>query len=437
MNTNKFFLKAKEKGIEVSELKMRKTSSTTISVFRGEIDENEVSTESSIVARGIYNGKISSVSTEKTSDESIDYLLDNIISNAKLIEKKEEPNIFKGSEKYHKKNVYSKALEDWSTEDVIKTLFEIETKLKAVDSRVSDVQVAFSKTEEEKQLLNSYGLKLKNKSNFFYIYTSVYMQVGGVTKDEGKIVFGTDPKIINVDEIVKELVEKVSPKFDAIDLKTGKYKGVLSNDCVSSLLNALISNASSEETQKHSSLFEGKVDQKIVSSKITVLEKPLEKNCFFTYFDDEGVATVNKEVVKKGVLKTLFYNLETAKKENRESTGNGYGSSRIGVSTVNLYLKPGKSSEEELFKKINNGVYITSINGLHAGLNSMSGDFSLQAEGYLIKDGKLDKFLNLFTVGGNLFKLFNDVVAVGNNSKLFTSSTNCPSVAFKNLKISS
>lgn len=65
MNTNKFFLKAKEKGIEVSELKMRKTSSTTISVFRGEIDENEVSTESSIVARGIYNGKISSVSTEK------------------------------------------------------------------------------------------------------------------------------------------------------------------------------------------------------------------------------------------------------------------------------------------------------------------------------------------------------------------------------------
>lgn len=437
MNTNKFFLKAKEKGIEVSELKMRKSTSTSISVFRGEIDENEVATESSITARGIYNGKISAVSTEKTSDESIDYLLDNIILNTQLIEKKEVPNIFKGSEKYHKKNIYSKALEEWSTEDVLKTLFEIESKLKAADPRVSDVQVAFAKTEEEKQLLNSYGLKLKNKSNYFYIYVSVYMQVDGVTKDEGKMVFGTEPKIVNVDEIVKELIEKVSSKFDAINLDTGKYKGVLNNESVASLLGALISNASSEETQKHSSLFEGKVDQKILSSKITVYEKPLEKNCFFTYFDDEGVATTNKEVIKNGVLKTLFYNLETAKKENRESTGNGYGKSRIGVGTVNIFLKPGKSSEEDLFKKINNGVYITSINGLHAGLNSKSGDFSLQAEGYLIKDGKLDKFLNLFTVGGNLFKLFNDVVAIGNNSKLFASSTNCPSIAFKNLKISS
>ncbi len=437
MNTNKFFTKAKEKGIEVTELKITKSTSTSISIFRGKIDDNSISSQSKILARGIYNGKMGVVSTEKTSDDSIDYLLDSIISGATLIEKEEEPNLFKGSEKYHKKNIYSKELENWSTSDVLKIMFELESKLKEKDSRVSDVEISFAKEEEEKQMLNSYGLKLKNKTNFFYIYASVYMKEGDVVKDEGKIVFGTNPSDVKVDEIVDELINKVSSKFNAITIDTGKYKGVISNDSVASLINALISNVSSEETQKHSSLFEGKVNQKVLSSKLTVLEKPLEKNCFFTYFDDEGVATYNKEIIKNGVLKTLLYNLETAKKEGTTSTGNGYGRSRIDIGTVNLTIKPGKASEEELFAKIENGVYITSIQGLHAGLNSKSGDFSLQAEGYLIKDGKLDKFLNLFTVGGNLFKLFNDIIAVGSNSKLFTSSTNCPSIAFKNLKISS
>ena len=104
---------------------------------------------------------------------------------------------------------------------------------------------------------------------------------------------------------------------------------------------------------------------------------------------------------------------------------------------MNLYLKPGRLSEEELFKKIKNGVYITSITGLHAGLNPNSGDFSLQAEGYEVVDGKIAKPLGLITVGGNLVDVFKDVLAVGNNSKLLVTAITTPSIAIKNLKVSS
>ena len=87
--------------------------------------------------------------------------------------------------------------------------------------------------------------------------------------------------------------------------------------------------------------------------------------------------------------------------------------------------------------KIKNGVYITDISGLHAGLNADSGNFSLQSEGYLIKDGKKDSPLTLITIAGNLFNLFNDVIALGNDSKLTLSSNTVPSIAVKNIAVNS
>ena len=109
----------------------------------------------------------------------------------------------------------------------------------------------------------------------------------------------------------------------------------------------------------------------------------------------------------------------------------------MGISFSNIVLKPGKLSQEELFTKIKNGVYITDINGLHAGLNPESGDFSLQSEGYHVVDGKKAGPLTLITIAGNLFKVFNDVIAVGNDHKLTLSSNDVPSLAVKNIAVNS
>jgi PmbA protein len=169
---------------------------------------------------------------------------------------------------------------------------------------------------------------------------------------------------------------------------------------------------------------------------VTVEDKPLGKTIFARWFDDEGVATYNKAIIKNGVLQTYLYNLTTAAKENRESTGNGSGAgSKVGTSPWYLEMKPGKLSQEELFKEVGNGVYITEVSGLHAGLNPQSGNFSLQSTGFLIKDGKKDRGLDLITVSGNLVKLFQDVQLVGNDSKEFIGGK-YPSVVVKTIGVS-
>ena len=91
---------------------------------------------------------------------------------------------------------------------------------------------------------------------------------------------------------------------------------------MTSLLKAYIGHAEAEEVQKKSSLFIGKLGQKIASKKITIEDKPLAKNVFARWFDDEGVATYNKPIIKNGVLQTYLYNLTTAAKDGVQTTGN-------------------------------------------------------------------------------------------------------------------
>ena len=99
-------------------------------------------------------------------------------------------------------------------------------------------------------------------------------------------------------------------------------------------------------------------------------------------------------------------------------------------------MTPGRKTQEEFFKEIGDGVYITEVSGLHAGLNSRTGNFSLQSTGFLVKDGKIDHPLDIITVSGNLVSLFNSISSVGSDSKEFISGTSCPSVIVKKLVVS-
>ena len=69
-------------------------------------------------------------------------------------------------------------------------------------------------------------------------------------------------------------------------------------------------------------------------------------------------------------------------------------------------------------------------------MNPLSGDFSLQASGYRIEDGKITTPVNLITIAGNIFKMFNDIAEVGGDVYVTPSGISTPSVVIKSLAIS-
>jgi len=438
MNSNKFFLKAKEAGISVAELTLNSVTNLSFSLFHKELDNYTMSSQTSIKARGIYNGKLGFAYSEDVTKNNVDFLINAIKSTASLIEKTEEPLIYKGSEKYHKKIVYNKDLALVPTEEKLKKLHELEEFTYSLDKRISDVECGYEETDNAKEFSNSYGLKLKERSNYYYYYLQVVAKDGEEVKNDFELYLDSDFSKFNLEELAKKAVKNAVAKFHGQPIVSKTYKAVLDSDVVSSFIGALLnSHTSAEEVQKGTSLFTGKLNQELFSKKLTVEEKPLEKSVFFNYFDDEGVATYNKKIIDKGVLKTYLYNLETAKKDGVNSTGNGYAQgAKMGISSINLTVKPGKLTKEQLFAKIKNGVYISSVTGLHAGLNPKSGDFSLEAEGFKVVDGKQAEPLTLITVAGNLMSVFKDVIAIGSDYERKTSSVGAPSIAIKGIKVS-
>ena len=160
------------------------------------------------------------------------------------------------------------------------------------------------------------------------------------------------------------------------------------------------------------------------------------------HFDAEGSPTYCKKIVEKGVLNTLLYNLKTAHKAGKTTTGNasksGYTAS-VRVRPFTMYIEGGALTEDALLAKAGNGVYITALEGLHSGTNAVSGDFSLQSAGYLIENGKKTKPVKSFTIAGNFFDLLKSIDSLSNNIETgvptgFTSFAS-PDVLIKNMSV--
>ena len=438
MRYDKFFALAKEAGIEEAELYIGESFSLSFSLFHSEVDNYSSNKSMTILARGIINGKFGTATCDSWSNEHAKYLVNEIVQNAKVIENEDPAVIFEGSPKYKKINTFNRELESISIDEKMKKLYELEAAIKGGDPRVIEVGgVEYSESAESVTIMNSKGLKLAQKSNYFVYVGQAVAKEGTQVKSGYELFLDNDFSKLDIQKLAKEVVENTVNQLGGEACESNTYKAVLSPDVVKAFLSFYVGNADAEEVQKRSSLFIGKLNEKVASSKITIEDKPLQRNLFSRWFDDEGVATYNKAIIKNGVLQTYLYNLTTAAKEGVESTGNASrGGSKMGISTFFLQLRPGKKSQEELFKEVGDGVYITDVSGLHAGLNPQSGNFSLQSTGFLIKNGKKDRGLDVITVSGNLIDLFKDVLEVGNDERIFPSGVACSSLLIKKIVVS-
>lgn len=434
---DKFFALAKESGLQEVELYISENHNLSISLFHGEVDNYSDNNGYSIIARGILNGKCGSASCDVWNADKAAYLVKEIVANARVIENEDPMFIFKGSDKYQKVSTFNKALEEVTPEQKMAKLRALEKAVKEGDPRVIEVaSTDYNQISEKVTIINSNGLNLTQKSNYFYALAQCVAKQGEQTKSGYDLFFSNDFNAFNPEEVAKKIVETTVNQLGGEACESRKYKAVLHPDVVTSLLRTYVGHANAEEVQKQSSLFIGKIGQKIASKKVTIEDRPLQKNVFSRWFDDEGVATYNKPIIKNGVLQTYLFNLTTAAKAGVQTTGNGYGGGKKGVSSTFLFLKPGKKSLEQLFEEVGDGVYITDVSGLHAGLNPQSGNFSLQSTGFMIENGKKGKPLDLITVSGNLLEIFADVLEVGNDVKLSPSGVSAQSLLIKKIAVS-
>lgn len=437
----KLFTKAKSYGFSECEIFYYFSKNTSISIFKGELEKFQNNSSCGISFRGIFNGKMGYSYTECISNKSIDRLVNQAMQNAQIITSKDQEFIYEGSPEYPNIKNFYQNIENVTTDDMLKKCLEMEGTVLAYSSLITSCNsCSITKTSTETFISNTKGLNLTDKSNTIISYISA------IAKDRGQLKTFSDFNISfdfnNFDhiEFAKSVAKGATSYLGATTIKSGSYNTVIENRCFADLLEGFSSNFYAENVQKGFSLLKGKLGEKIASPKITIIDAPLlEKAYCSSTFDSEGVACFNKEVIKNGVLKTYLYNLKSANNDNVKSTGNGFKSSykaTTSTSTTNFYIESSDTSLTEVLNKAVNGVFITNLSGLHSGINSISGDFSLLAEGFNIKDGKLDTPLEQITIAGNFYDILKNIQLISNDLKFNSSSIGSPSIFVGKLSIS-
>lgn len=437
---NILFAKAKDEGFSEYEIYYSERKSFSVNIYKEQIEKYQNSETSGFGFRGIYNGKMGYYYSETVDESIIPEVISTAKINAKLLENDEKEFIYEGSSKYPDLDLYNTNLNKLTANDKIDLALKMEKAAYTYDKRITAVNTSLINTGDSSvYIANSKGMELSDKQNYAVAYIGIMAQENNSIKESGEIWIGNDISSFNPIELANTAGKKVINSLCGTSVKSNTYKTIIKNEVVADMLQVFSSAFLADNVQKGFSLLSGKLGEKVYSSKITICDYPLLDNGYATTpFDSEGVASYNKNVVENGILKTYLYNLKTANKDGVQSTGNGFKSSfrgTVGVRTTNFFIQNGITEFEDLLSDINNGLLITDVAGLHSGANSISGDFSLAAEGFLIENGKITAPVEQITIAGNFYNLLSDVKDIGNDLKFNSSAIGSPSLAFDSIQV--
>ncbi|WP_160687153.1 TldD/PmbA family protein [Clostridium sp. C2-6-12] len=434
------FKEAKDSGFEECEIYYADSENLSLNIYEGEVEKYKLTNAFGLSFRGKVNGKMGYSYTEILDEDAIKTLVNNAKGAALAIENEDIQFIYEGDKEYKEINSYKKELDHVKPDELISLALEMEKECKKQCDKVVNFQgcgIVYGKSTYG--IINSKGLNLKNERNSLTAYVVPIVEDNNQKYDGMGYVLAKTVQDIKPMDLAKQGLEEAIAKIGAKSIPSGKYKIIINNEAMVSLLGTFSGIFNAEQAQKGLSLLKGKEGEVIASDIFTLIDDPhLEDGLGTTSFDDEGVATYTKEIVTNGKLNTLLYNLKTAHKAGVKSTGNGFkGSyaSTVGVSETNFYIKPGEKSFEELCEEVKEGLIITEFAGLHSGASSVTGDFSLAAKGFMIENGKKSFPVEQITVAGNFFTLLKDIEEVGSDLKFPMSSIGCPSIVVKELSV--
>lgn len=414
---NTIISEAESAGINEYELYYSTAESVNVEAFKHEIKEFGSSLDGGVCFRCIVNGRMGYASTEELSAESAKSVVTRAVDNAKSLESDEKEFLGEGGKTYAE---VAKKDYDLPGADVLtQTALEGQNLLYSADETVVDgSETGVFTLRNTIAIVNSNGLDLKYDNASSAIYTVALVSDGEEMSDSFELKSG-DIRKIHIDSMAKKAVADAKAKLKADVAPTGVYPVVFAPKAMASLLATYSSIFSSETARKGLSKLNGKEGEKIASEVLTIVDDPFYKDAEIPMpFDAEGTPTYKKNVIENGVLKTLLYNLKSASATGKTTTGNASKASydsKVDIRPFTFYIAPGELSEAELLKRAENGVYIDSLGGLHAGADPISGDFSLQSGGFMIENGEKTKAVKSFTVAGNFYELLGKITAVADN----------------------
>ena len=409
---------------------------------QGELVNYSVSDGGGLGFRVLTKGRMGYASTQILDEEAVEQLVSGAMENADLVESEDEQFIFPGSASYPEVNAFHPALEALGAAEKLEMARKLEALTLAQDPRIDQASGTVFYEGEQRGLCNSHGLDLSQRRNLLGGYVEAVARDGERVNTGGKLFFAASPEELDLEAAAKAAAREALAGLEGAPVESGRYRVLLRNDMARTLLATFSGMFSADNAQRGLSRLNGREGEVVAAACVTLKDDPHRPgSASSTPFDGEGVATAPKAVIQNGRLTTLLHNLKTAHKQGVTTTANasrpGYAAS-VGVAPTNFFFEPGDTDFDGMLAKLGDGLLITDLQGMHAGANPITGDFSLAAKGFRVRDGKVCEAVNQITVAGNFYELLMGVEAVGGDLEFHAPGGSCfgsPSLLIDRLSV--
>ena len=419
--------KAKKLGATDASAIVVNSVSENINIRNKKIDGSERSESLGINLTTYVNKKKSSISSSNLNEKSIDDLVERCFEATKVTPEDELNSLpdkelhFQGQKKL---NLFDET--EINNEKKINFIREAEDEAFSNPQIVNTNGSAFSQVKSNFILSNSNGFSDGYKTSQFTAYCEVVSKSNGSMERDyeytSKRFYSDILKPKQLGSIAAEhAVKKLNPK----KIKSEKISLIFDKRISKNFLSIFASAISSSAIAKGTTFLKDKLNQQVFNSEINILDHGnIRKANGSRYFDSEGIAVVNLDLIKNGILQDYLIDTYNGKKINRKSNGRASG-------TTNLYFQNGSKKFEDLVKSENKILYIKETIG--HGTNIINGDYSVGASGMMIENGEFSYPVSEITIAGNLNNIFKNITLADDLE--FNYATNSPTMMVEGMVV--
>ncbi|MGK2959737.1 MAG: metalloprotease PmbA [Candidatus Malihini olakiniferum] len=296
------------------------------------------------------------------------------------------------------------------------------------DTRITNTEGgSFNSHYSIKVFGNSHGMLQGYLSSRHSVSSGVIAKVSGdMERDYAYTVGRALDDLQSPEWVGKECARRTLSRLSPRKLHTMEAPVMFAAEVATGLFSHLVGAISGGNIYRKSTFLLDKLGQQILPEWLTIEELPhLHKGLASTPFDSEGVCTVQREIVKDGVLQTWLLTSYAARKLGMNSTGHAGGIHNWRIAGQGLDF-------EQILKQMDKGLLVTELMG--QGVSAVTGDYSRGASGFWVENGEIQYPVSEITVAGNLKTMLRNIITLGNDIET-RSNIQCGSALLPNMKI--
>ncbi|MHB8431285.1 MAG: TldD/PmbA family protein [Acidimicrobiales bacterium] len=295
-----------------------------------------------------------------------------------------------------------------------------ETRARTVDGRIRQVDHAdYGDAMIEMAVVSTTGIHVSTRRS------SAYLSVGVIAGDEGASQTGSGFSVsrgfegLDAERASDEAASRAIRLLGAGKGPTIRTTVVFDRRVASTLLSVISTALSGESVAKGRSFFAGRIGELVGDKAITLVDDPTDHRAYgAATYDAEGLACRRNVLIDNGVLRGFLFDTISASRSGVSSTGSAVRGGFSGTPSPGcraLTLASGVEGYDEagVLSAVGEGLFVQSITGVHSGVNPISGDCSVGAEGLMVRGGVLAEPVREFTVASTLQRMLRSMVAIG------------------------